>query len=156
MNLWALDKFLLLKLEAVMAKSVISPFAIARFCLTGSVLAAIGLTVEMTLILDRVGLIIWFIQTILSAGVFFNISTGERDNNCGYINRWKVDYPPSRTIILLVTVINLFNGIKSLTDVLATVYFTQILFTFYFMSINWTQPKRKESKLLKWMKFKHA
>jgi len=71
MNLWALDKFLLLKLEAVMAKSVISPFAIARFCLTGSVLAAIGLTVEMTLTLHPVALTIWFIQTVLSTGVFF-------------------------------------------------------------------------------------
>ena len=154
MSFGALDNFIVSKLESAMAKSVISPYEVARFCLVGAVLCGITSFSLFLTKSDIFGCFVWLIQSIMTALLYPETKVAERENNSGKINSYKYKWAIGRKLFIMFNIINFACGFHSWTDITTSAFFLLTLIFFYFQCLNWTPPPRKESKF--WMKFKHA
>lgn len=167
MSALALDDFLVSKLESVMAKSSISPYEIARFCFTGSILAGLGIIFGSAAVSDYIGTFIWMCGVPCSIIRYFDVSLGEEDNNSGKLNRHKAN-GTGRLIFISLCLLGIAElYLSHLAKVPVSSYL--VLYSvrlylithtaaLYFGCLNWIPPAKKESesKISSWMKLKYA
>ncbi len=135
-----------------MLKSRISPYDIARFLYTGTLISItiiVALMVEST---EYFGAVMWLINIFAFVYNYRDVKTGENDNNNGYINRLKWKDWPIRLLWLFLVVFDLIANVDlfinhNLDMVLVFITIAIILgiFGLYFSCLNWIKPEKRKS-----------
>lgn len=136
------DTWIIDHLEAAMARSPVSPFAVARFLVPGYALSFAALQICYGFAVWRAVMV--FVLLILSPVRCSRISQLERENTRGMLNseklkwRWRIFLVGS--LMFQVLALPWWHG---LTDLLATASTMLLAAEEHFAALNWTPPPAK-------------
>lgn len=140
-----MDTFLIAHLEAAMSRSRVSPYAVARFLMVGSVPAMWLALAHNAAEGDVVAIALIFLNTIVAPIRYRMINKAERQNARGFLNSAKSEWVWRSVFLVWALVISglTLAGACTPSDLGWLAFFWLSSTRDYFAALNWTSPPAK-------------